>query len=145
EEDEMDRRKRLEDVLTRAVQFTAKAQTRRKGSKTSKDCGGWYYTSNLEGHGSDEGSVTITQLQALRAARNAGISVPKETIDKAVAYLEECTNDDGGVIYSLSRGHRDTGRPALTAAAISCGFSAGDYSSPAVKKWLQYCQRSIQP
>ena len=31
----------------------------------------------------DEGSTTITQMQGLRAARNAGIVVPKSIIDKA--------------------------------------------------------------
>ena len=36
--------------------------------------------------------MTITQVQALRAARNAGIAVPKEAIKKAVKYLEESTN-----------------------------------------------------
>ena len=34
-------------------------------------------------------------------------------------------------------------RPALTAAAISCGFSAGEYKSELAKKWLKYCQTAI--
>jgi hypothetical protein len=34
-------------------------------------------------------------------------------------------------------------RPALTAAAISCGFSAGEYKSELCKKWLKYCQTNI--
>ena len=86
--------------------------------------------------------MTITQVQALRAARNAGITVPPEAIKKAIKYLEESTNDQGGVIYSLAGGGGGDGRPALTAAAISCGFSAGEYNSPLVKKWLKFCQGS---
>src|SRR5262249_3551814 len=63
EEEDGDRRRQLEGILTRAVDFTGKAQTKR---------GGWGYTSAAEGGGFDEGSTTITQLQAIRAARNAG-------------------------------------------------------------------------
>src|SRR5262249_35120186 len=85
--------------------------------------------------------VTITQMQALRAARNAGIVVPKEIIDKGTKYLKESTAE-GGVIYSLSQGDR-TPRPALTAAAVSCAFNAGDYNSPLVKEWLKFCQKNI--
>jgi hypothetical protein len=134
EEEDTERRKKLEDVLTRAVEFTGKAQTNR---------GGWGYVSAADGNNFDEGSVTITQLQSLRACRNAGIRVPKETINNAVAYLEKCTNAQGGVIYSLGGGGGGDGRPALTAAAISCGFAAGEYNNPLVKKWLKFCQQNV--
>jgi hypothetical protein len=134
EEEDGERRKKLEDILTRAVQFSGKAQTNR---------GGWGYVSAADGNNFDEGSVTVTQLQALRAARNAGIVVPKEVIDKAHKYLEQCTDTQGGVIYSLGRGGGGGGRPALTAAALMCGFSAGDYSSPYIKKWLRFCQQRL--
>ena len=141
-------------MLTRAAKFTHDAQTERestryKDPKTGKPLklGGWGYVSAKEGNNFDEGSVTITQVQALRAARNAGIAVPPDAIQWAVNYLQESTNDQGGVIYSLAGGGGGEGRPALTSAAISCGFSAGDYNSPLVKKWLQVlperpCSRS---
>jgi hypothetical protein len=135
EEDE-DRRRRLNDILTRGALFTHRAQT---------DKGGWGYVSAKEGRGFDEGSVTITQVQALRAARNAGIAVPRKAIDMAVDYLRKSTTADGGVIYSLASGGRGSGRPALTAAAISCGFSAGEYNSPLVKKWFQFCRKRLAP
>ncbi len=96
-----------------------------------------------EGNNFDEGSVTITQVQALRAARNAGIKVPPKAIKMAIDYLEDSTNAQGGVIYSLSGGGGGDGRPALTAAAIACGFSAGEYDSPLVKKWLKFCQQHL--
>ena len=95
EEDDADRRKKLEDVLTRAVEFTGKAQTKR---------GGWGYVSAPDGRDFDEGSVTITQVQALRAARNAGIVVPKEAIDKTHEYLGNAPPPSGGLIYSLANG-----------------------------------------
>jgi len=31
----------------------------------------------------------------------------------------------------------------LTAAAIACSFSQGDYKSDLCKKWLKYCQKNI--
>jgi hypothetical protein len=134
EEEDGERRKKLEDILTRAVLFSGKAQTSR---------GGWGYVSAADGGNFDEGSVTVTQLQAVRAARNAGIVVPKEIIDKGVKYLTDATNAEGGVIYSLGGGGGGDGRPALTAAAIVSGFSAGEYNSPQVKKWLKFCQTHV--
>jgi hypothetical protein len=136
EEEDGDRRKKLEGILTRAVDFTGKAQTPR---------GGWGYVSSADGGGFDEGSVTVTQVQGLRAARNAGIAVPKSIIDKAHDYLKKCTTQRGGVIYSLAQGGAAMGgeRPPLTAAAIACMFSAGEYNSPLAKKWFEYCRTTI--
>jgi len=131
EENDVERRVRLKDLLTRAVKYTANAQSTR---------GGWYYVSRTEGGNNDEGSVTITQVQGLRAARNAGIPVPRDVIKKAQDYLKLCTSPRGAVYYSF---HQKMERPAITAAAIACGFGAGDYKSESVKKWLKYCQTSI--
>jgi hypothetical protein len=136
EEDDEKKRKDLEKLLTKAVLFICKAQT---------DRGGWGYVSAADGNGFDEGSVTITQLQALRAARNAGIHVPKGNIDRAVKYLKDCTTPRGGIIYSLAHGGPVAGgeRPPLTAAAVACSFSSGDYNSDYAKKWIKYCKDNI--
>ncbi|HEV3258757.1 MAG TPA: prenyltransferase/squalene oxidase repeat-containing protein, partial [Gemmataceae bacterium] len=133
EEEDSDRRRKLEGILTRAVDFTGKAQSSK---------GGWYYTSRQEGGDSDEGSTTITQVQALRACRNAGIVVPKGIIEKSQEYLKKCTTEHGGVIYSLSSGGGGE-RPALTAAAIACAFNSGEYNAQIAKRWLKYCQTAI--
>jgi hypothetical protein len=136
EEEDGDRRRKLERILTKAVEFAGNAQTNR---------GGWGYVSAADGNGFDEGSVTITQMQGLRAARNAGIVVPKKIIDRAHDYLKKCTTPRGGVIYSLAHGQAFNGaeRPTLTASAIACMFSAGEYNSEIGKKWLKYCQQTI--
>jgi len=134
EEEDGERRRKLEGILTRGVDFTGKAQSTR---------GGWYYLSRTDGGDMDEGSVTITQVQALRAARNAGIVVPKGVIDKALDYLRKCTTARGGVIYSLSNGGPE--RPALTAAGIACMFNSGEYNSPLAKQWFKYCVNAIPP
>lgn len=135
EEQDVERRKELEEILEKAAVFSFQAQTSR---------GGWGYVSAKDGSDFDEGSVTITQVQSLRAVRNAGVKVPAQAIERAQKYLEKSTGSDGGVIYSLAQGGRGTGRPALTAAAISCGFSAGEYDSPQVKKWFKFCRDKIQ-
>ena len=138
--DETDQKKRgkLKDILTRAVKYIGNAQSTQ---------GGWFYTSKLDGGDNDEGSVTVTQMQALRACRNAGIPVPKDILKKGIDYLAHSTTERGGVVYSLGRGGMKAPvggeRPALTAAAISCGFSAGEYKSELCKKWFKYCLTAI--
>ena len=112
----------LKGVLTRAVELIARAQS---------PAGGWYYTPDSK---NDEGSVTVTQIQALRACRNAGIVVPKTTIDRAVAYIRKSANPDGSIRYSLNGG--GAGRPAITAAAVAVLYSAGEYDDPVAEKAL---------
>ena len=133
EEEDSIRRDQLIDVLTRAVQFTGRAQT---------EAGGWGYVSAKDGHGFDEGSTTITQVQGLRGCRNAGIPVPNEIIDKAIGYIKKCSLEDGagGVQYN-SRG--GGGRPAISAAAIACLYNAGEYDSQYVPKLLEYCRKNL--
>jgi hypothetical protein len=130
EEEDAERRAKLEDILNRAVVFTESARTSR---------GGWGYVSAKDGNDFDEGSVTITQVQALRAARNAGIVVPKKLIDETHDYLRKCTTARGGMIYSLQSGGGSE-RPTITVAAIASMFSTGEYTSPLAKQWLKFVQ-----
>jgi len=132
EEEDLDRRQTLVDKLTKAVQFTAEAQT---------PSGGWGYVSSKDGNGFDEGSTTITQVQGLRGCRNAGVPVPEEVITRAIQYIRDCTNPDGGVSYSSQ--NRGGSRPAITAAAIACLFNAGDYDSQFVPRLLDYARRHL--
>ena len=119
---ELDREtgKDLREVLDKAVAVTVASQS--DLGKETNNAGGWIYTPTTKG---DEGSVTVTQLQALRACRNAGIKVPKSTIDRAVAYLKFCQMPDGGICYSAQ--NRGQSRPAISAAAIACFYAAGVY------------------
>ncbi len=133
EEEDRDRRRTLVKVLTKAVEFTGNAQT---------SSGGWGYVSARDGNDFDEGSTTITQVQGLRACRNAGIPVPTQIIEKAIKYIRNCTNSDGGVQYSSKSGGGS--RPPITAAAIACLFNAGQYDSKYVPKLLNYCRRNPQ-
>lgn len=143
--------KRIEQVLKKGIELTAKSQSTIRTSfpKPYDVAGGWIYTPTSR---SDEGSVTVTQLQALRACRNAGIEVPEGTINKAVAYLRHCQNADGGICYSARS--RGGSRPAISAAAIACFYAAGVYDRAAggkgmeaemVEKLVLYAKRTVQP
>jgi hypothetical protein len=81
--------------------------------------------------------VTVTQVQALRSARNAGIKVNKTTIDRAVQYIVKSSNPDGGVRYSLSSGGGDSSF-ALTAAGVSVMNYLGEYELPQIDRGLKY-------
>ena len=131
EEEDIHRREELIRVLEKAVEFSGRAQT---------PDGGWGYVSAKDGNNFDEGSTTITQVQGLRGCRNAGIPVPKEIIDKAIAYIHTCTMPDGGVQYSSKGGG---GRPAISAAAIACLFNAGEYDDTHVPRMLAYAETHL--
>ncbi len=116
-------RARIGKVLKNGIQLTASGQS---------NLGGWIYTPG----GGDEGSVTVTQMQGLRAAHNAGFTVPKGTIENAVRYLELCQTPEGGIRYSYNSGN-DTRLP-ISAAAITCLYSAGEYESPLAEECMEY-------
>lgn len=93
-----------------------------------KETHGWYYTPYPVLH---EGSMTVTQIAALRAANEAGVHVSKIVIDRAFDYIRNSQNLThpelhGGFAYQL--GHND-GRVsyALTAAALTTIFGLGRY------------------
>lgn len=137
----------IHDVLTEAVELTVNAQSD-LGARLDH-AGGWYYT---PGDRTDEGSVTVTQLQALRACRNAGIAVPESTIRRAVAYLRHCQVASGGICYAAYS--RDSGRPPISAAALACFYAAGVYDrqvggggpeAEMVERLWDYTRRHMNP
>ncbi len=106
---------------------------------TQNSQGGWRY--NPIPYDADV-SVTICQVMALRSARNAGLEVPKETIDKAVEYIRRCQNPDGGFRYQMDAG--DSLWPR-SAAGIASLFYAGIYEDPAIDRGLTYVADSAFP
>ncbi len=63
-------------------------------------------------------SVTICQINALRAARNAGVFVPKETIERCIKYVKQSQNPDGGFRYQLNQGVSQFPRSAAGIVAL---------------------------
>jgi hypothetical protein len=128
-EEDTGKQERIRQVLQKAVVLTGQAQSRE---------GGWLYTPNS---GGDEGSVTITQLQGLRACRNAGVAVPKDIVNNALHYLEKSVYSDGGITYRADG--QGPSRPPITAAAVACWYNAGDYKNVHAKNALEYVKKNI--
>jgi hypothetical protein len=129
-EEDVSKQRRIKQACKRAITLIVRSQSRD---------GGWLYTPDS---GGDEGSVTITQVQALRGCRNAGIHVPKQCVDRAVRYIERSQSPDGGIRYSV----RSAGsRPALTAAACAVLYNAGKYDSKIADKAFRYAWSRCRP
>jgi hypothetical protein len=123
---------RLHESLKRAVKLIVQAQNAE---------GGWRY---LPGATDSDMSITVCQVLALRGARNAGIQVPKETIDRAVKYVKESfllLPGMGAFRYQIER-EPMPGRSrysfALTACGVATLFGAGEYNAPEARDGLRY-------
>ena len=99
--------------------------------------GGWRYTPAPQ---DADISVTICQIMALRAARNAGITVPKLTIDKALDYVKKSQETDGGFRYVLNSGGSAFPR---SAAGTACLFYAGLYNGKEVDAGVKYLMKQL--
>ncbi len=122
--------KRVRDALVKAVDLIV---------GTQNDEGGWRY--NPVPYDADV-SVTICEVMGLRSARNAGIKVPKQTIDRAVEYVRKCQNPDGGFKYMLQAGGSAWPR---TAAAVATLYYAGIYEDDSIDRGQEYLLRNAFP
>lgn len=116
-------RERLRTTLKQAVQLIQSSQNSE---------GGWRYT---PGSKDADVSVTICQIMALRAARNAGFYVPKSTVDRCIEYVKRCQDRDGGFHYQQQGGPSQFARSAAGVVALHC---AGVYKGPEVERGLKY-------
>jgi hypothetical protein len=113
----------IRDKLRRAVKLIVSTQNRD---------GGWRYQPEA---GDADISVTVCQVMALRAARNAGVFVPSETIDRCVDYVKRSQNADGGFMYMIAGG---PSRFPRSAAGMMALYSAGIYEGEEIRKGLEY-------
>lgn len=121
-------RARLEQALRKSVELVCMIQT---------EVGGWYYDTTFSSE--HEGSITICIVQALRAARNAGVHVNKNVIDRAVNYVRRSQKkSDGSFRYRLND---DNTSYALTAAAVATLNATGEYDSDAIDLAMEYMQK----
>ncbi|MDE0734424.1 MAG: terpene cyclase/mutase family protein [Pirellulaceae bacterium] len=119
---------RVRKVLSRAVKLMISTQ--------NKD-GGWRYQPQRQ---DADLSVTICQVMALRAARNAGLHVPNEVIDRCTAYVKRSQNADGGFMYMIAGGESSFPRSAAGVVAL---YSAGIYEGDEVHKGLAYLRSNM--
>ena len=104
--------------------------------------GGWRYRPGAQ---DSDMSITVCQVMALRAARNAGVEVPLGTIQRAVNYVKKSfVPGVGAFTYQLGlefRGVHSRWTPALTAAGVTTLYSAGEYDAFQINEGLRYILR----
>jgi hypothetical protein len=105
--------------------------------RTQNAEGGWRYQPR---RADADISVTICQIMALRAARNAGLRVPNETIDRCIEYVKKCQNPDGGFRYMLQGGESAFPRSAAGVVAL---YSAGVYEGREIERGLAYVDQNL--
>ncbi|MBY0524934.1 MAG: sigma-70 family RNA polymerase sigma factor [Gemmataceae bacterium] len=118
EEEDQERRKKLETVLQRAADYTGRSQ---------QPNGGWDRVGRVDGKERADILPTVYQCQALRAVRNAGIVVPGTVYNNGVLYLA----------INLPVENREP----LAWAALAGVFSAGDYDHAVARRWLSTARK----
>ena len=115
---------RIRSALINAVNLIVDVQHSR---------GGWRYQP-VPSEG--DISATVMQVMALRAASDAGIYVPAETIQRAIKFVKKCYNPkEKGFNYM------DSGGPAAFArsgAGLVCLQSVGLYDDPIIPSVVNY-------
>jgi hypothetical protein len=124
----MSQRSDLREKLAKAVKLIVDTQNTE---------GGWRY--KPERRDADI-SVTICQIMALRAARNAGIEVPRETVERCIDYVKRSQNADGGFMYMLQGTGSEFPRSAAGVVAL---YSAGVYEGDEIRKGLDYLMEHL--
>ena len=122
-----DLQKRTRDVLERATKLICDSQNSE---------GGWRYEPKPK---QADVSVTICQIMALRSARNAGLAVPKKTVEKCIEYVKACQNADGG--FNYFRNQRNSSAFARSAAGVVALYCAGIYEGKEIDAGLRYLRQ----
>ena len=126
----MTHRPEIREKLRKAVQLIIDTQNRE---------GGWRYQPVKN---DADLSVTICQINALRAARNAGLYVPKDTVDACIRYVKQSQNPDGGFRYMLTGG--PSSEFPRSAAGVVALQSAGEYDSKEIRDGIDYLRQFNQ-
>ncbi len=114
----------------KAVDLILRAQ---RVPKSESNRGGWRYNPDT---GDSDMSVTVWQTMALRAAKNAGMDVPREAIDDAVRYIKrgyEPDNSRTGGVPLGGFGYMGRGREfSTTAEGLLALQVCGEYEAEEV-------------
>lgn len=124
---DVDDNKEIQAALEKAVQVILRAQS---------PLGGWRYAARPDA-GQDT-SVTAMVFVSLASARQAGILVPTETIDRVVGYLREQVWNEatGGFGYQ--------GRSGTTVACTAGGAYAAQLSGKRDTEWVAAAIRYLE-
>ncbi len=104
----------IREKCRKAIELIMRAQ--KAPGKNEHNRGGWRYTPDAS---SSDMSVTVWQVMALRAARNAGFDVPREAIDEAVRYIKRLYQPESekkGQVRPGGFGYENRGNEVSTTA-----------------------------
>jgi prenyltransferase beta subunit len=99
--------------------------------KSQNPQGGWRYQPTPT---DADLSVTVMQIVALRAAMNARLDVPEQTVAKAIKYVKACAVDGGGYAYRPGGGPGE----ARTAAGLLSMELLGAFDDPSVEAGFEW-------
>lgn len=121
---------RLGPALQKAVELIINSQDRNPS-------GGWRYSPESQ---DADTTVSGAQMVALFAARNAGLAVKEENIQKGLRFFARCVTPEGGIGYMSNSG------PNGTRSAIACLVFAlaKDKNSPVYQSAFKYLQKAPQ-
>jgi hypothetical protein len=106
-------------------------------SQKSNTKGGWRYSPDSQ---DADSTISGAQLVALFAARNAGIKVPEETIEKGKAFLLTCQDSKGGFGYTNASG-ANLPRSAIGSLILSL---AKDTTTDAYRSSVEFLKENAQ-
>ncbi|MGC4014591.1 MAG: terpene cyclase/mutase family protein [Luteolibacter sp.] len=121
---------KIAPALKKAVELILAAQ------KRNNRFNAWRYTPD-----SKDADTTVSgcQLVALFAARNAGLGVPDDSINKGLSYLAKNRDSEGGYGYTSMGGSK----PTLTAIGSLCLSLAKSKDSKEYKASLEYLKKNM--
>ncbi|HEY3322013.1 MAG TPA: prenyltransferase/squalene oxidase repeat-containing protein [Planctomycetota bacterium] len=125
------RDKRIHDKLKNAIELII---------RTQNDKGGWRYQPRIY---DDDLSVTVMELLALRAAKDAGINVPRDVIDRAIAYVKTCGSErDNDGLSGFSYQPHGGKTWSTTAAGLMSMMLCGQYKEYDLKGAVEYLMKT---
>lgn len=118
---------RIGPALEKAVNLIVDAQTRSRS-------GAWRYSPT-----SDDADTTVSgaQMVALFAARNAGIAVENEVLDRALNFYRQCLTSDGGVGYTDANAGGSGPRNAIAVLVAGLAREQNSKLFRSAWQWLQ--------
>jgi hypothetical protein len=119
---------RLGPALQRAINLIVAAQARNPS-------GGWRYSPDAS---DADTTVSGAQMVAMFAARNAGLAVPEEAIQKGLKYFTSCKTPEGGYGYTGTSGPN----AARAAIGVLVFALAKQKDSAEFKSAWQYLQQA---
>ncbi|HYT93353.1 MAG TPA: prenyltransferase/squalene oxidase repeat-containing protein [Gemmataceae bacterium] len=122
----------IRPVLKKAVDLIVRSQNYQ---------GGWRYEPRPTGA---DISVTIMQVMALRAAKNGGIHVKDEVLNKAIGYIMSCYNPGtGGFSYQSGGGAPGFARTAAGLCVLVLSGKYKDQARAMLDRGVEYLKRNF--